>query len=392
MKLGQAIKIAFKNIAMNKLRAVLTMLGIIIGVAAVIALTSLGMGASNSVSDDIAGLGTTTVSVNLSGNSSEEEVVDYDELMAFAEFDEVKAVSPTVTTSSTLKNGTTSSSGVTVTGVTTSYEEVQDITLQSGRNVMDIDLDNRNKVVVLGDNVASELFGFTNPVDKTVQIDGTTFKVIGVLAEKGEELTGSVDDSVLIPFTTAQRFIGQTYVTSATVLMTDEDSVEMGMAKMKQELYNQFDGEETSYSVRNQSSVSEALDSVSNTMTLLLAGIASISLIVGGIGIMNIMLVSVTERTREIGIRKAIGARKKDIMLQFLIEAIVLSALGGILGAAIGIASADILSSTLEMTSQITWWIVGGSVSFSVLIGIIFGIFPANKASNLSPLEALRYQ
>ncbi|MEI2366513.1 MULTISPECIES: ABC transporter permease [Niallia] len=392
MKLGQAIKIAFKNIAMNKLRAVLTMLGIIIGVAAVIALTSLGMGASNSVSDDIAGLGTTTVSVNLSGNSSEEEVVDYDELMAFAEFDEVKAVSPTVTTSSTLKNGTTSSSGVTVTGVTTSYEEVQDITLQSGRNVMDIDLDNRNKVVVLGYNIASELFGFTNPVDKTVQIDGTTFKVIGVLAEKGEELTGSVDDSVLIPFTTAQRFIGQTYVTSATVLMTDEDSVEMGMAKMKQELYNQFDGDETSYSVRNQSSVSEALDSVSNTMTLLLAGIASISLIVGGIGIMNIMLVSVTERTREIGIRKAIGARKKDIMLQFLIEAIVLSALGGILGAAIGIASADILSSTLEMTSQITWWIVGGSVSFSVLIGIIFGIFPANKASNLSPLEALRYQ
>lgn len=392
MKLGQAIKIAFKNITMNKLRAVLTMLGIIIGVAAVIALTSLGMGASNSVSDDIAGLGTTTVSVNLSGNSSEEEIVDYDELMAFAEFDEVKAVSPTVTTSSTLKNGTTSSSGVTVTGVTTSYEEVQDITLQSGRNVMDIDLDNRNKVVVLGYNVATELFGFTNPVDKTVQIDGTTFKVIGVLAENGEELTGSVDDSVLIPFTTAQRFIGQTYVTSATVLMTDEDSVEMGMAKMKQELYNQFDGDETSYSVRNQSSVSEALDSVSNTMTLLLAGIASISLIVGGIGIMNIMLVSVTERTREIGIRKAIGARKKDIMLQFLIEAIVLSALGGILGAAIGIGSAEILSSTLEMTSQITWWVVGGSVSFSVLIGIIFGIFPANKASNLSPLEALRYQ
>jgi len=392
LRLGQAIKISFKNITMNKLRAVLTMLGIIIGVAAVIALTSLGMGASNSVSDEISGLGTTTVSVNLSGNSSDEEVVDYDELMSFEEYDEVKAVSPTVTTSSTLKNGTTSSSGVTVTGVTTSYETVQDITVQSGRNVMDIDLDNRNKVVVLGYNVATELFGFTNPVDQTVQIDGTTYKVIGVLAEKGEELTGSVDDSVLIPFTTAQRFIGQTYVTSATVLMTDEDSVEMGMAKMKQKLYNQFDGDETLYSVRNQSSVSEALDSVSNTMTLLLAGIASISLIVGGIGIMNIMLVSVTERTREIGIRKAIGARKKDIMLQFLIEAIVLSALGGILGAAIGIGSAEILSSTLDMTSQITWWVVGGSVSFSVLIGVIFGIFPANKASNLSPLEALRYQ
>ncbi|PKG21576.1 ABC transporter permease, partial [Niallia nealsonii] len=388
MKFSQAMKVSFKNITMNKLRATLTMLGIIIGVAAVIALTSLGMGASQSVSDEVSSLGTTTVSVTLSGNSSDEEVVTYDELMSFEDLDEVEAVSPTVTTSSTVKNGTTSSDGVTVTGITTSYEKVEEITLQSGRNVMDVDIDNRNKVVVLGYNVATELFGFSNPIDQTVKIDGTTFKVIGVLAEQGEELSGSVDDQVLIPFTTAQRFIGQTYVNSATVNMTSEDTVEMGMAKMKQELYNQFDGDETSYSVRNQSSVSEALDSVSNTMTYLLAGIASISLIVGGIGIMNIMLVSVTERTREIGIRKAIGAKKKDIMLQFLIEATVLSALGGILGALIGLGSAELLSSVLDMTMQITWWVVGGAVGFSVFIGVVFGLFPANKASNLSPLEA----
>ncbi|MFT8320570.1 MAG: ABC transporter permease [Bacillus sp. (in: firmicutes)] len=392
MKLGQAIKISFKNITMNKLRAILTMLGIIIGVSAVIALTSLGMGASQSVSDEVSGLGTTTVSVNLSGNSSDEEVVTYDELMSFEDFSEVEAVSPTVTSNSTVKNGTTSSDGVTVNGVTPSYEKVNEITIQSGRTILDVDLDNRNKVVVLGSNVATELFGFSNPVNQTVKVDGTTFKVIGVLAEQGEELSGSVDDQILIPFTTAQRFIGQTYVTSATVKMTSEDTVEIGMAKMKQELYNQFGGDETSYTVRNQSSVADALDSVNNTMTLLLAGIASISLIVGGIGIMNIMLVSVTERTREIGIRKAIGARKKDIMLQFLIEAIVLSALGGIIGALIGIGSAELLSNTLDMTLQITWWVVGGSVGFSVIIGIIFGIFPANKASNLNPLEALRYQ
>lgn len=392
MKLGQAIKISFKNITMNKLRAILTMLGIIIGVAAVIALTSLGMGASQSVSDEVSSLGSTTVSISLSGNSSDEEVVTYDELMSFEDLSEVEAVSPTVTTSSTLKNGTTSSEGVTVAGVNTSYENVNDITVRTGRNIMDIDLDNRNKVVVLGSNVATELFGFSNAADQSIKIDGTTFKVIGVLEEQGEELSGSVDDQVLIPFTTAQRFIGQTYVTSATVKMSSEDAVEIGMAKMEQDLYNQFGGDETSYSVRNQSSVSDALDSVSNTMTLLLAGIASISLIVGGIGIMNIMLVSVTERTREIGIRKAIGAKKKDIMLQFLIEAVVLSAFGGILGALIGLGSAEVLSSMLDMTMQITWWIVGGSVSFSILIGIIFGIFPANKASNLSPLEALRYQ
>ena len=392
MKFSQAMKVSFKNITMNKLRATLTMLGIIIGVAAVIALTSLGMGASKSVSDEVSSLGTTTVSISLSGNSSDEEVVTYDELMSFEDLDEVDAVSPTVTTSSTVKNGTTESDGVTVTGVTTSYDKVEDITLQSGRNVMEVDLDNRNKVVVLGYNVALELFGFSNPIDQTVKIDGTTFKVIGVLAEQGEELSGSVDDQVLIPFTTAQRFIGQTYVTSATVNMTSEDTVEMGMAKMKQELYNQFSGDETSFTVRNQSSVSDALDSVSNTMTYLLAGIASISLIVGGIGIMNIMLVSVTERTREIGIRKAIGAKKRDIMLQFLIEATVLSALGGILGALIGLGSAELLSNLLDMTLQITWWVVAGSVGFSVFIGVIFGIFPANKASNLSPLEALRYQ
>ena len=392
MKFSQAMKVSFKNITMNKLRATLTMLGIIIGVAAVIALTSLGMGASKSVSDEVSSLGTTTVSISLSGNSSDEEVVTYDELMSFEDLDEVDAVSPTVTTSSTVKNGTTESDGVTVTGVTTSYDKVEDITLQSGRNVMEVDLDNRNKVVVLGYNVALELFGFSNPIDQTVKIDGTTFKVIGVLAEQGEELSGSVDDQVLIPFTTAQRFIGQTYVTSATVNMISEDTVEMGMAKMKQELYNQFSGDETSFTVRNQSSVSDALDSVSNTMTYLLAGIASISLIVGGIGIMNIMLVSVTERTREIGIRKAIGAKKRDIMLQFLIEATVLSALGGILGALIGLGSAELLSNLLDMTLQITWWVVAGSVGFSVFIGVIFGIFPANKASNLSPLEALRYQ
>jgi len=392
LKLGQAIKISFKNITMNKLRAVLTMLGIIIGVAAVIALTSLGMGASQSVSEEVSSLGSTTVSVSLSGNSSDEEVVTYDELMSFEDLSEVEAVAPTVSTSSTLKNGTTSSEGVTVTGINNSYEDVNDITVRSGRSIMDIDLDNRNKVVVLGANVATELFGFSNAVDQTIKIDGTTFKVIGVLEEQGEELSGSVDDQVLIPLTTAQRFIGQTYVTSATVKMTSEDTVEIGMAKMEQDLYNQFGGDETSYSVRNQSSVSDALDSVSNTMTYLLAGIASISLIVGGIGIMNIMLVSVTERTREIGIRKAIGAKKKDIMLQFLIEAVVLSAFGGILGALIGLGSAEVLSSMLDMTMQITWWIVGGSVTFSILIGIIFGIFPANKASNLSPLEALRYQ
>lgn len=391
MKFGQAIKIACKNILANKLRSVLTMLGIIIGISAVIALVSLGQGASQSVSNDISGLGTTMVSVSLQGNS-EDEVVTYDDIMAFEDFSEVEAVSPTVSGSGTITNGTTSMDSVTIEGVTPSYETVKETTVRNGRFILQIDQDNRNKVVLLGSNVATELFGFTNPVDKEVKIDGNTYKVAGILTEQGEELQGSVDDKVLIPFTVAQRFLEQTVVTSADVLMTSEDSVEMGMAKIERSLNIQFGGEDTSYNVRNQSDITEALTSVTETMTMLLAGIAGISLIVGGIGIMNIMLVSVTERTREIGIRKAIGAKKRDILGQFLIEAIVLSSLGGILGVLIGLGSAQILSTTLDMAIVTSWWAVGIAVSFSIFIGVVFGIFPANKAANLSPLDALRYQ
>jgi putative ABC transport system permease protein len=391
LKLGQAVKIAYKNIISNKLRAFLTMLGIIIGVSAVIALVSLGQGASQSVSDDVSSLGTTMVSVNIQGNSTTEEVVDYDEVMAFEEYSEVEAVSPTVSGSGTVKNGTTSKDSISISGVTPAYEDVQMTTISSGRFILDIDQENRNKVVVLGSNVATELFGFTSPVGNEVKIDGTTFKVVGVLSEQGEELQGSVDDMVLIPFTTAQRFLGQTVINSVDVKMASEETVEIGMAKIERFLYNQFSGDETSYNVRNQSDIAEALTSVTDTMTLLLAGIAGISLIVGGIGIMNIMLVSVTERTREIGIRKAIGAKKKDILTQFLIEATVLSGLGGLLGVLIGIGSAEALSIILDMAVSISWLAVGVAVSFSIVIGVAFGIFPANKAANLSPLEALRH-
>jgi putative ABC transport system permease protein len=391
LKYGQAIKIAFKNIVTNKLRAFLTMLGIIIGVSAVIALVSLGQGASQSVSEDVSSLGTTMVSVNIQGNSTSEEVVDYDEVMAFEDYSEVEAVSPTVSGTGTVKNGTTSMDSVSISGVTPTYENVQDTQISTGRFILDIDQENRNKIALLGSNVATELFGFTSPVGNDVKIDGTTYKVVGVLAEQGEELQGSVDDMVLIPFTTAQRFLGQTVINSVDVKMTSEDTVELGMAKIERFLYNQFSGDETSYNVRNQSDVADALTSVTDTMTLLLAGIASISLIVGGIGIMNIMLVSVTERTREIGIRKAIGAKKRDILTQFLIEATVLSSLGGLLGVLIGIGSAEVLSQVLDMAVSISWLAVGVAVSFSIIIGVAFGIFPANKAASLSPLAALRH-
>lgn len=391
MKFGQVIKIAYKNIASNKLRTFLTMLGVIIGVSAVIALVSLGQAASASVSEDVSSLGTTMVTVNIQGNTTTEEVVDYEEVLAFSEYDEVEAVSPTVSGTGTVKNGTTSMDSVSITGVTPDYLEVQDAAVSSGRFVRDIDQDNRNKIVLLGSNVASELFSFSNPIGNDVKIDGNTFTVVGVLTEQGEDLQGSVDDTVLLPFSTAQRFLEQTVVNTVDVKMGSEEVVELGMAKIEQFLYNQFSGDDSSYNVRNQADVSDALTSITETMTLLLAGIASISLLVGGIGIMNIMLVSVTERTNEIGIRKAIGAKKKDILIQFLIEATLLSSLGGLIGVVIGIGSAELLSSILDMSIAISWLAVAISVSFSIVIGIGFGIFPANKAANLSPLEALRH-
>ncbi|MFC0271066.1 ABC transporter permease [Metabacillus herbersteinensis] len=391
MNIGQATKIALKNITSNKLRSLLTMLGIIIGVSAVIALVSLGQGASQSVSKEVSGLGTTMVSVSLPGNTASEEIIDYDDLIAFEDLEEVEAVSPTVIGSGSLNYGTVSSDSVSITGVTAPYENVKDTTVEAGRFILEIDEANRNKVILLGSNLATELFGFTSPVGNEVKMDGTSFKVVGVLAEQGEELQGSVDDMALIPLSTAQRFFEQTIISSADIKMTSEDTVELGMAKIERELYNAFSGEESNYFVRNQSSIAEALSSVTSTMTLLLAGIASISLLVGGIGIMNIMLVSVTERTREIGIRKAIGAKKKDILTQFLIEAAVLSGLGGIVGVLIGVGSAEALSIVLDMAIVISWWVVAIAVSFSILIGVVFGIFPANKAANLRPLDALRY-
>lgn len=392
MKIFQAFKIAYKSILSNKLRSVLTMLGIIIGVSAVIILVSLGKGASQSVAEEVAGLGSTLVSVTISGNSEDETVVGVEDIMAFKDLPGVEAVSPILSGAGTIAYGKTGSENVPVIGVTEAYLTVNDASLKAGRFIQGIDNNVRNKVIVLGSNVAEELFGFTDPVGQKVKIDGTSFQVIGVLAEQGDGLRGSPDDQAFIPLTTAERFFGQTYITSFNVKTVSETAADRVAGRIERTLYYKFGEDDSKYQVNTPSDVQEALSSVNNTMTLLLAGIAGISLIVGGIGIMNIMLVSVSERMREIGIRKAVGAKKSDILTQFLIEAAFLSGLGGILGVFAGIGGTEILSKLMDLTMAVSWWAAGVSFTISILIGILFGIFPANRAASLKPLDALRYE
>ncbi|REJ13574.1 MAG: ABC transporter permease [Caldibacillus debilis] len=392
MKIFQAFKIAYKSILSNKLRSVLTMLGIIIGVSAVIILVSLGKGASQSVAEEVAGLGSTLVSVTISGNSEDETVVGVEDIMAFKDLPGVEAVSPILSGAGTIAYGKTGSENVPVIGVTEAYLTVNDASLKAGRFIQGIDNNVRNKVIVLGSNVAEELFGFTDPVGQKVKIDGTSFQVIGVLAEQGDGLRGSPDDQAFIPLTTAERFFGQTYITSFNVKTVSETAADRVAGRIERTLYYKFGEDDSKYQVNTPSDVQEALSSVNNTMTLLLAGIAGISLIVGGIGIMNIMLVSVSERMREIGIRKAVGAKKSDILTQFLIEAAFLSGMGGILGVFAGIGGTEILSKLMDLTMAVSWWAAGVSFTISILIGILFGIFPANRAASLKPLDALRYE
>jgi putative ABC transport system permease protein len=264
--------------------------------------------------------------------------------------------------------------------------------VSSGRFLAQIDLDVYQKVAVIGSSTATELFGFSSPIGEYVLIQGTRYKVVGVLEEKGSSTTGSNDEVVMIPETSAERLFKSKGVRSIYVQVETTEQIDSVVAGLETVLSDHFRGNTNSYRVFNQSDALSTLTSVSDTLTLALAGIAGISLLVGGIGIMNIMLVSVTERTREIGIRKAIGAKKRDILIQFLIEAMVLSGLGGLLGIGIGVGAAQGASSAFDMDIVFSANVIGVAFFFSVAIGVLFGMFPANKAAKLKPIEALRFE
>jgi putative ABC transport system permease protein len=380
---------AWRSIRGNKLRSFLTMLGMIIGVSSVIVLVSIGRGSSEQVTSQINQLGTNLLTVNVM--NSDEVKLTVEDMNKFRELSGVKDIAPIVSGRVNVKQGTASAQ-VSLIGTTASYEAVRDVNVSSGRFLSDIDIEYRQKIVVLGATIAQTLFGFGDPVGQYVQIDGTSFKVVGVLASKGGSLGQSGDDVILMPLSTAQRLTKTMNIQTVYIQADKASDVNFVMVEAKRLLAHLFPNNEDSYSVFNQQDLMETVSSVADTMTLMLGGIAGISLLVGGIGIMNIMLVSVSERTKEIGIRKAVGAKHRHILLQFLVEAVVLSSCGGAIGVVLGFGVGQVLKSVMGMTISYSPSVSLLAFLFSLLVGVVFGVFPANKAAKLDPIQALRYE
>ncbi|MEH7094222.1 ABC transporter permease [Neobacillus vireti] len=384
----QSIKMALKSIKGNKLRSILTMLGMIIGVSSVIVLVSIAQGSAKNVTSQINQLGTNLLTIN---TFSTDVALTEDKISEISKLDGVKAVSPVVTGRVNVKKDRTTSQ-VTMTGTNAAYSEVRDTKVSAGRFITDLDIEYRQKVAVIGSSTATTFFGTEDPVGQYLQIEGTSYKVVGVLVSKGSSMGQGGDNTVIVPLSTGQRLIGSTTISTVYLKGESEDQMDAVMNLVETKMASLFPAQTDSYSVTNQQDVMDTMSSVSDTMTLMLGGIASISLLVGGIGIMNIMLVSVSERTKEIGIRKAIGAKRRDVLVQFLIEAVVLSGVGGLIGIISGIGIGKLVSSLFSLSVSFSSNVILFSFLFSLVVGVVFGVFPANKASKLNPIQALRYE
>lgn len=401
-------KISLRSLKVNKMRSILTSLGIIIGVSAVIIMLSIGEGAKQRINKDISSMGSnllmvmsgsTTSSGVRMGSGTQPTLTIKDSEAMLARCPSVSEVAPTVGQVQQLVYANQNWS-TTVNGITPGYMPIRLWEIEDGRAISADDIKNTTKVAVLGTTVTENLFGDMDPINKTIRIGGLPFKVIGILKEKGQNGMGQdQDDTVLIPITTAQKklfgtdFPGMVKHISVQAVDADSlDSAQQEITELLRERHNIGKNKDDDFSIRNFTQMLETVKQTSNTMAILLGSIASISLLVGGIGIMNIMLVSVTERTKEIGIRMAIGATAMDIRIQFLVEALLLSLIGGFLGVVTGILGSLIVSMLSDLTVVISPLPVLISFGFAGIVGIIFGYYPAYKASLLNPIEALRYE
>lgn len=400
----ESFLMAWASLIANKLRSLLTMLGIIIGVAAVIALVSIGNGVKQDIEDSISSLGSNLLVVlpgaprtpgarSSQGSMKSLKISDYE---AIAKLEGVKAASPMTNGSYVViyqnKNWTTS-----VAGVNSNFQDVNNWTMTSGRFFSDKNVQNRERVAVVGQTVVKNLFTDEDPVGKEIRVKNIPFRVIGVLKSKGNGTMGNdQDDTVLIPYTTSmERVEGIDYLRRVYVVAKDDGGIDRLQADIENLLrvrHNIKDTNLDDFNIQNMKSIMETVAQTTGTFTLFLGAVAAISLVVGGIGIMNIMLVSVTERTREIGVRKALGATYSVIVTQFLIEAVVISLMGGFIGIAFGIGASKVIGMVSGMSTVVSVPTIIMSFAFSMAIGLIFGIYPARKAAKLNPIDALHYE
>lgn len=385
----ESLRMAWLSIRGNKLRSLLTALGVIIGVAAVIALVSVGQGAQKQTEAQITALGTNLITVRPNGNGYRIEEEDLGIIQQ--RFTGIEAILPAVGGTQYVKAEGGDSLQVTIEGTGVAYPQVRERTVLLGQFFTQEDLDQRARIAVIGSTTAQNLFGNGSPIGKQFRLLGQPFTVVGLLEPKGTGVTGQdQDDLILVPYTTVSRLQGINRIPSLTVKAKSGEEAKILTQELTDYFVAKFRNDENSVRVQSQDQLLQTVGTITQTFTMLLAAIASISLAVGGIGIMNIMLVSVSERTREIGIRKAIGAKSRDVLLQFLIEALILSGAGGIVGILIGGSGALAISKALNFPPAITLSAVSLSFGFSVAIGIIFGFYPAYRAANLDPIEALR--
>ncbi len=387
MNIKSVTKMAFQSILSNKMRTFLTMLGIIIGVFAVVVLISIGQGATSGVTESISSMGSNIISVSVFGRRAS---INYSDISEFEKLKGVKSVTPVYTTNATVKYDLETTT-VNITGGNENYMAINNYEIGSGRAISPVDVDYRNKVAIIGLTTAEDLFDKDNPINKEISINGEKYTVVGVLQDKGSSIAGDGNDIVIVPVTSLMRQYNTKSINSITIQANSAEESASAKENIENYLFDYFEDED-SYRVFSQDEMLKTISEVTGMLTTMLGGIAGISLLVGGIGIMNIMLVTVTERTREIGIRKAIGAGRANILIQFLIESSVMSGVGGVIGAVSGVAASYVVSNMMGISYKINIPVILGAFIFSLAVGVFFGLYPANKASKLKPVDALRYE